>query len=479
MPSTRDPALTDATWSAATPSTQEMVLNSAILDGPRTILPRVFPLGAIPFGAIRLAAMNNLVSALLVAVLCSLAAAQEPPTAENEKFPLREVLIEGNKNFATDDIIDILGLGIGDMVNRADFETAVGKLDLTGVFEGYAFRFGPKGDGYTVTFTVQEVPELYPLRLEGFDIPDEELHARLREKIPLFGPKVPPTGIMARRIGDLLQQIWIEQGHQTKIVGDINYLSDGKFEMLYQPEGVVQNIAFTRFENASAIPPLTLQQKFNSVAMGVTYSEQRLEELLKFNVKPLYEKVGHLEVKFCPCSVEPDTETKGLVVTIQVDEGPEYKFGEISPPHSSFIKPEDLQKLIKFQPGDTANLTLVSEALKRYEDQFKGNGFMKVRSQFDPTLNTENKTVGIVMRVDPGERYVFGKLVIEGLDLIAEAAIRKRWAMKTGDEFNQHYPAIFLNRVRSEQMFDNLQNTDWQMTTDEVEKAVDVQLIFK
>ncbi len=330
--------------------------------------------------------MNKLVSALLVAVLCSVSAAQETPVAdENEKFPLREILIEGNENFATNDIIGVLDLKIGQMVNRADFETAVSKLDLTGVFEGYAFRFGPKGDGYTVTFTVQEVPELYPVRFEGFDIPQEEIRTHLRKKIRLFGPRVPPTGIMARQIGDLLQQMWIEQGNQTKIVGDINLLSDGAFEMLYQPEGTIQNIAFTRFENASAIPPLTLQQKFNSVAMGVTYSEQRLEELLKFNVKPLYEEVGRLDVKFCPCSVEPDTESKGLVVTIQVNEGPEYKFGEIIPPQTSFIKPEDLQKLIKFQPGDTANLVLVGEALKRYEEQFKGNGFMKVRTQYDPT----------------------------------------------------------------------------------------------
>ena len=57
--------------------------------------------------------------------------------------------------------------------------------------------------------------------------------------------------------------------------------------------------------------------------------------------------------------------------------------------------------------------------------------------------------------------------------------VRKRWALNAGDHFNQHYPAIFLNRVRAEQMFDNLQTTDWQMKADEVEKAVDVQLIFK
>ncbi|MYA80556.1 MAG: hypothetical protein F4X39_08535, partial [Acidobacteriia bacterium] len=334
-------------------------------------------------------------------------------------------------------------------------------------------------DGYTVTFTVQEAPELYAVRFEGFDISEEEIRARLREKIPLFGPKVPPSGIMARRIGDLLQELWIEQGNQTKIIGDINLLSDEEFEILYRPEGTVQNIAFTRFENARVVPALTLQQKFNSVAMGVTYSERRLLELLKYNIKPLYEQVGRLEVKFCPCSVEPDTASKGLIVTIQVEEGPEYKFGEVVPPQTSFIKPEDMAKLIKFQPGDTANLVLVSEALQLYEEQFKGNGFINIRSQYDSTTNPEKKTVDIVMRLDPGYRYVFRKLEIEGLDLVAEAAVRKRWALNAGDHFNQHYPAIFLNRVRAEQMFDNLQTTDWQMKADEVEKAVDVQLIFK
>lgn len=432
--------------------------------------------------------MKALSSALFMVVFGIVAAAQpttgaaareSPEAPENDKFPLREILIEGNENFATEDIIEVLGLDIGQMVNRADFESAVGKLDKTGVFEGYAFRFGPKDDGYTVTFTVQEAPELYAVRFEGFDISEEEIRARLREKIPLFGPKVPPTGIMARRIGDLLQELWIEQGNQTKIIGDINLLSDEEFEILYRPEGTIQNIAFTRFENARVVPALTLQQKFNSVAMGVTYSERRLLELLKYNIKPLYEQVGRLEVKFCPCSVEPDTASKGLIVTIQVEEGPEYKFGEVVPPQTSFIKPEDMAKLIKFQPGDTANLMLVSEALQRYEEQFKGNGFIKIRSQYDSTTNPEKKTVDIVMRLDPGYRYVFRKLEIEGLDLVAEAAVRKRWALNAGDHFNQHYPAIFLNRVRAEQMFDNLQTTDWQMKADEVEKAVDVQLIFK
>ena len=399
--------------------------------------------------------------------------------AANEKYPLREILIAGNDNFPAEDIIKILGLELGQMVQQADFQAAVSKLDDTGVFEGYEFRFGPKGDGYTVTFTVEEVPELYSVRFEGFDMPDEQIRARLRAEIPLFGPKVPPTGIMAKRIGDTLQQIWTEQGNDSKIVGDINFLSENELEMLYKPEGEMQNVAFTKFENASVIQPLVLQQKFNSVAMGVTYSEQRIEELLKYNIKPLYEAVGRLDVKFCPCTAEPDSETRGLVVTVRVEEGEEYKFGEITPPQSSFIKPEDLGKLIKFAPGDTANLSLVSDALKRYEEQFKGNGFMNVRSEYNAKPDAGKKIVDIAMRIDPGDRYLFGKLVIEGLDLIAEGTIRKRWGLQPGEPFNQNYPAIFLNRVRADNMFDNLQTTDWRMKADEAAKTVDVHLVFK
>jgi len=429
--------------------------------------------------------MKPLYLALSFCVFGVIGAAQSPSpaaseaTVKDEKYPLREIVISGNDNFASEDIIRILGLEIGQMVREDDFERAVSKLDDTGVFQGYEFRFGPKGDGYTVTFTVQEVPELYSVRFEGFDLPDDEIRARLRAEIPLFGPKVPPTGIMARRIGDVLQQIWTEQGNQTRIIGDINFVSETELEMLYRPEGAIQNVAFTQFENAQVINPLTLQQKFNSVAMGVTYSEQRIEELLKYNVKPLYDEVGRLEVKFCPCTVEPDTESRGLVVTIHVEEGPEYKFGEITPPETSFIKPENIQKLIKFAPGDTANLTLVRDALTRYEDQFKGNGFMNVRTEYDAAPNAEKKTVDIVMRLYPRDRYVFGKLDIQGLDLVAEAAVRKRWGLKPGDPFNQNYPAIFLNRIRADNMFDNLQTTDWRMTTDEAAKTVDVQLVFK
>jgi outer membrane protein assembly factor BamA len=396
----------------------------------------------------------------------------------DDAYPLRGILIVGNDHFPTDEIIELTGLELGQTVRPADFERAVRNLDRVGAFESYEFRYAPKGDGYEVTFTVQEVAELYPLRLEGFGVPDEQLHALLREKVTLFGPKVPPTGIMARRIGNTLQAFWTESGHDTKVVGRIEIGDDDEFVMLYQPQETIRTIAFTKFKNAQAISALDLQRKFNSVAMGAAYSEDRLQELLKHNVAPMYAEIGRLEVTFCPCEAKPDTDSEGLVVLIQVNEGEEYKFGDIQLPETQYIKPEELARVLDFEPGDTANLELVRATLQRIEDKFKRLGFLKARTEFQEKLDRENKAVNIAMRVRAGARYTFTKLSIEGLDIIAERAIKKRWGLKVGDPFNNEYPAFFLNRIRQENMFDNLSKTDWQMKINEIEKAVEIVLRF-
>lgn len=403
---------------------------------------------------------------------------QPSPVKTSPAYPLREIRITGNENFSRERIIAVLGLEIGQPVTEADFRKATRKLDAAGVFHSIQYRFGPRGDGYSVTFTVEEIADLFSVRLEGFGVPAGTLHALLQEQIPLYAPKVPPTGAMARRIGNVLQTYWTQQGKESKVGGQIRALANGQFEMVYQPEEAIQNIAFTRFENTTVIPPLELQQKFNNIAMGIPYSEYRLRELLKFNVAPLFAERGYLDVKFCPCRTEPDTETLGLVVTIHVEEGEEYKFGKIQLPETGVVEPEKLRKLITFSSGETANMGLVEAAVIELGDQFKANGYIKVRTESSQAVDRETKTVDIALRVAPGALYRFQRLQIKGIDPIGEAAVRKRWGLKVGDPFKLSYPAVFLNRIRQEHMFDNLTKTNWRINENDADHTVEVELIF-
>jgi outer membrane protein insertion porin family len=407
------------------------------------------------------------------------AAAAKAHGDPNATYPLRAIEIQGNEKFPDEKIIALSGLEIGRQVREADFQEALNKINSAGVFDSLEYRYGAAGDGYRVTFTVVEVSELYPVRFAGFDVPDEEIQKLLQENVPLFGPKVPATGPVVERIGNTLQKFWDGLGKDTKVVGTLAPLGDDQFEMLFQPEGAIETIAFTKFENTSVIPALELQRVFQGRAVGVPYSQERIVELLRFNIGPLYEAKGYMEVKYCPCATEPDTGTRGLVVTVKVDEGVPYKFGAVAIPARDGRPEGRYEELLKFKSGELANMTLVADSQGAIEAVLKDQGFMNATVEEDRKIDRELKTVDVTLTVDEGDRYTFNRLTIEGLNVIGESAVRKRWGLKLGDAFNASYPAFFLSRIGEEGMFDNLKDTGWSMQVNEGDKTVDVKLTFQ
>ena len=64
------------------------------------------------------------------------------------------------------------------------------------------------------------------------------------------------------------------------------------------------------------------------------------------------------------------------------------------------------------------------------------------------------------------------------LDLHAEAAIRKLWALQEGKRFNAEYPEHFLERIREDAVFENLGKTRAALETNDETRTVDVKLLF-
>ena len=407
--------------------------------------------------------------------LCAAALAAQ----QQQKYPLREIEIEGAKNFDRARIAALTDLNVGAMVDKNDFDRALAKLDDAGVFETIQYRYTPQDGGYKLTITVQEVEQLYPVRLDGFKEPPEDLMALLREKVPLFAERVPSTGTMALRIGNTLQQHWSESGEESKIIGRLAPIEDGKLAMLFQPETELQTIAFVTFEGSQAIHPLELQREFNPTAMGEAYSKSRLMELLHFNIRPMFEEKGRMDVKFEEAEVKPDPGSSGLLIKVAVADGPAYTYGSVQKPDAFGLPEETVNKIFKFDTGDPVDMKLVRDAQGELDERYRRNGYLLADTKLETKLNHEAHTVDLAWKVNPGPQYTLRKLNIKGLDILSEPVVRKRWGMQLGDPFDAAYPAYFLDRIRAEQMFDNLENTKWTREIDETTKTVEVTLIFE
>jgi outer membrane translocation and assembly module TamA len=110
--------------------------------------------------------------------------------------------------------------------------------------------------------------------------------------------------------------------------------------------------------------------------------------------------------------------------------------------------------------------------------RLRREGYTKASFHVDRQLDDKKKTVDLVIKPEPGPQYLFGKLTIQGLDILSEPAIWKLWTMKEGKPFNADYPDYFLEQVREQGLFDGLGKTRSSVKVDEENRIVDVTLSF-
>lgn len=408
-------------------------------------------------------------------LVCALATAV---LAAQTAFPLRTIVFEGNANFTSDDLTAVTGLEIGQPVQKSDFDRALRKLNETGLFEALRYRFEPLDGGYRLVVTVQELPELYPVRFEGFDERLTEVATLLGAKLPLYVGLVPAGGPMVRMMVNALQGWWKEQGGEEEIVADLVPTTGGGFEMLVGPERETSNIAFTTFRNTGDVDPLELQRTFNQAAVGEPYSEARLLELLHHNARPLFTERGYMNVEFCPCDVSPDPDTAGVLVEVEARQGEVYLFGDLAWPEPLPIDPESLAKVNQIGSGQVANMRAAYDTMAAIGEGMKRQGYMKAHARFDERIDHDERLVHLDIEISPGQQYLFSRLLVEGLDILSEPAVRKRWGMQPGQAFDVRYPAYFLDRVKADAMFEGLKRTSWSIQIDEDAGRVDVTLFF-
>src|SRR4051794_16225882 len=96
-------------------------------------------------------------------------------------FPILSIAVEGNRILTAPGIAAASGLKVGEKGDTPTFDAARDRLLASGYFETVAYRFkaSEKGAGYDVTFEVQEMQPLYPLRMEALPVNVEEVTAWL------------------------------------------------------------------------------------------------------------------------------------------------------------------------------------------------------------------------------------------------------------------------------------------------------------
>lgn len=405
-------------------------------------------------------------------------AAQTAPT--QGAWPIREIHVEGNKFYTADQVIATSGLKLGTLSTKQNFERARDHVLATGFFESFGWKYKgmEDGKGVSVTLEVTEPDTLMQWSLDRLPLEPAAVIERVRRTLPLFGPRIPPSDTLINRVSEVLQSMLKEKGIQETVQGRVLLLGKDQVTILFGPNSAPPNIAEVAFTGSRVLDTRYLVKSLSQVAVGMPFVETNFRLFLENQIRPMYEAVGHLKASFPKFTSQPSKTGHGVLVTVQVEEGPVYKLDKVEV-RGAPMSAEEIQNLAQFKRGETVSYSEIGAGMKRILDQIKETGYMRATYKAERALNEEKKTADIFINVDPGPQYTFGRLTVKGLDIETEPVLRKLWILKLGDPFRASYPDAFLNGVRDRGIFDNLGETKAESRIDDDRRVVDVVLTFK
>ncbi len=433
------------------------------------------------------------VAVLLMVVVPVLAAQTKPrpgkkkaptPAAEDAalSLPIVKLTVEGNERIPTAAILGMSGLKLGDLGTKEAFDAAQKKILESGFFDRVDYGFGPVASthpGFAAKFQVAEAKPLYPVQFAGFTATSAELTAYLKSRDPLFNGFAPPTQQIFERWSQYLDAFTASRNQPKKVVGKLLSTASGDYIVQFQPDEPLAAVARVEFTGNDAITSLTLQNTIGAVAFGLPYSEQNFREFLDNQVRPLYEALGRLRVRFEDITSEPvPLPVKGLLVHVKVVEGPVYKLGKVFFSGVEAENKDHFAHLAELKIGDTANFDLVKDAAERIRKSVRRSGYLHVTTSVDRKIDDAAKKVDVTFKIDRGAQYTFGAVTIQGLDLNGTEAVRKQWGKQPGDAYNPDYPDYFLEQVKAEGLFDHMGPTRSEVKIDEGTRVAAVTLIF-
>ena len=407
------------------------------------------------------------------------AASSTSAPADGAPWIIETLKVEGIHNYTADQILAVAAIHAGDTAGKTEFEAARQRLMATGVFATAGYRFTPAkdGKGYDASFEVSEIEQMYPARFADLPASDAELRAWLKQKDPLFAPKIPATKPELDRYAQWIAEFLAQREYHEPVAGRVVSENPSGLIIEFLPAKGLPVVAHAIFTNTGTVPAGVLQTAMYGVAIGIPYGEPQYRLLLDSTIRPIYEARGMIRVTFPKIETEPAKDVDGLTITTQVEQGPVYKLGKVSfrgVPESG----ADLDKLANLKTGQAVNFDDVKTAQQHIAERLHREGYLHVTSEVKRNPNDTEHTIDLTFQITPGPQFVQGKLDIVGLDLVSEPVIRKMWGLPPGKPFNVDYPDHFLERVKGDGLFDNLKTTRAETKVNEGEHTVDVTLYF-
>lgn len=358
--------------------------------------------------------------------------------AEEEIITTMEV--KGNTRIETDAILALLGSRVGAYLSAETISEDLKKIFKMGYFKDVKADLSTGDLGPKITFIVKERPFIEKVTFEG------NLEVELGSLKDVLTVR-PFTIFSLERVKETelkIEELYEEKGFFLADVSHHLVTESGETALVFQiKEGRKVKIKKINILGNKEIPDSQLL-KFMETSEGgffswLTESGKFDEETLQKDVDLItafYYNNGFVQIRVEQPKIFMSPDKKWLYVTIRIDEGGQFKIGNINfaGDLSDEVKEdEDILKNLKSSKGDFFSRDNLRFDIVSLTDRFgdKGYAFANVSPKTD--IDVEKKLVNITFSADKGKIIHIGRINISGNTKTRDKVIRREFKLDEGD----------------------------------------------
>jgi outer membrane protein insertion porin family len=351
---------------------------------------------------------------------------------------IESIRIQGNERIEEETVLSYFGVRPGDSFDPERIDAGLKKLFATGLFRDVTIG----RENGTLVISLVENPIINRIAFEGNRrIDDEDLSAELQLR-----PRVVFTETRVQNDVQRILEIYRRSGRFAATVEPkIIQLQQNRVDLVFEiDEGPLTGVKAIDFIGNRAFSDGDLRDVITTtesawwrfLSSTDNYDPDRLaadQDLLR----RFYLSEGYADFRILSAVAELAPEGDGFVITMTLEEGDRYRFGDMEIETSlKNLDPESLQNQVTTEPGDWYDATEVDRTIGKLTDVVGELGYAFVEVRPRPEIDREQDIIAISYEIREGPRVYVERIDIRGNVRTRDKVIRREFRVVEGDAFN-------------------------------------------
>jgi len=359
---------------------------------------------------------------------------------------VQTIEVRGNTRMDSDTVTSFLTIEPGERFDNGDIDDSLKALFATGLFADVSIY----QSGSSLIVEVDENATINQVFFEGNKrLKDDPLSGMVQSQSRgIFSPDTVASDV------DTISDAYSRVGRGDAIVSsEVVPLANNRVNIVFRVnEGGKTKIRSLTFVGNNAFRGNRLREVLSTKRSNLMswlsnddiYDPDRLaadeERLRRF-----YFNNGYADFQILSTSAVLDEVSNEYNITITIDEGGKYAFGDITIESTlNGVDTDALYSRLETRSGKTYSAQRVEDTIISLTEAVASEGFAFVEVVPRGDRNFDTGTIDVAYLIDQGARTYIDRIVIVGNEMTRDYVIRREFDVSEGDAFNQ----VFIQRAK-------------------------------